>query len=146
MSVENQTGVYVFGEAAELREVVLNLLFNAVDAMPEGGTIEVGTRAELDGACFWVADTGCGMDEATQKRIFEPFYSTKGERGTGLGLSASHGIITRHDGQFMVASEPNEGTRIEIRLPLYEKKAHGENAGEIRHATASETGTRADCR
>jgi len=122
VSVENQTGVYVFGEAAELREVVLNLLFNAVDAMPEGGTIEVGTRAELDGACFWVADTGCGMDEATQKRIFEPFYSTKGERGTGLGLSASHGIITRHDGQFMVASEPNEGTRIEIRLPLYEKK------------------------
>lgn len=120
--VENQAGVYVFGEAAELREVVLNLLFNAVDAMPEGGAIEIGTRAELDGACFWVADTGSGMDEATQKRIFEPFYSTKGERGTGLGLSASHGIITRHDGQFMVASEPGEGTRIEIRLPLYEKK------------------------
>ncbi|MGI8653794.1 MAG: PAS domain-containing protein [Pyrinomonadaceae bacterium] len=120
--VENQAGVYVFGEASELREVVLNLLFNAVDAMPEGGAIEIGTRAELDGACFWVADTGSGMDEATQKRIFEPFYSTKGERGTGLGLSASHGIITRHDGQFMVASEPGEGTRIEIRLPLYEKK------------------------
>lgn len=120
--VENQAGVYVFGEASELREVVLNLLFNAVDAMPEGGAIEIGTRAELDGACFWVADTGSGMDEATQKRIFEPFYSTKGERGTGLGLSASHGIITRHDGRFMVASEPGEGTRIEIRLPLYEKK------------------------
>ncbi len=120
VQVENQAGVYVLGEVAELREVVLNLLFNAVDAMPEGGIIEIGTRAELDGACFWVADTGCGMDQETQARVFEPFYSTKGERGTGLGLSASHGIIKRHNGQFMVVSEPGEGTRIEVRLPIYE--------------------------
>ncbi|MFN2453203.1 MAG: ATP-binding protein [Pyrinomonadaceae bacterium] len=119
--VENQAGVYVLGQAAELREVVLNLLFNAVDAMPAGGVIETGARAEFDSACFWVADTGSGMDAETQAHIFEPFYSTKGERGTGLGLSASHGIISRHGGQIMVVSEPGEGTRIEIRLPLYEK-------------------------
>ncbi|HEY0378415.1 MAG TPA: PAS domain-containing protein [Pyrinomonadaceae bacterium] len=120
--VETRGPVRVLGEKAELREVVMNLLFNAVDAMPDGGDIEVGTRAELDHACFWVADTGVGMSPETVARIFEPFYTTKGERGTGLGLSASHGIITRHHGQIMVISEPGLGTRFEIRLPVYEMR------------------------
>lgn len=124
VNVENQGALYVHGDAAELREVVLNMIFNAVDAMPQGGTIETGTRAEIDGVCFWVADTGCGMSPETVARIFEPFYTTKGERGTGLGLSASHGIIARHNGQIMVVSEPGEGTRFEVRLPLYEKSSH----------------------
>ena len=110
--------VYVFGEAAELREVVLNLIFNAVDAMPDGGKMEVGARAELESGCFWVADSGCGMTAETVARIFEPFYTTKGKKGTGLGLSASHGIISRHAGEIMVVSEPGEGTRFEVRLPL----------------------------
>jgi PAS domain S-box-containing protein len=120
--VETRSPVYVLGEKAELREVVLNLLFNAVDAMPDGGEIEIGTRSELDSACFWVADTGRGMTPETVERIFEPFYTTKGEAGTGLGLSASHGIITRHQGQIMVVSEPGLGTRFEIRLPVHEAK------------------------
>ena len=120
--VETRSPVYVLGEKAELREVVLNLLFNAVDAMPDGGEIEIGTRGELDSACFWVADTGRGMTPETVERIFEPFYTTKGDAGTGLGLSASHGIITRHQGQIMVVSEPGFGTRFEIRLPVYEAK------------------------
>jgi PAS domain S-box-containing protein len=120
--VETRNPVYVLGEKSELREVVLNLLFNAVDAMPDGGEIEIGTRGELDSACFWVADTGRGMMPETVERIFEPFYTTKGEAGTGLGLSASHGIITRHRGQIMVVSEPGLGTRFEIRLPVYEAK------------------------
>lgn len=119
--VETRSPVHVLGEKSELREVVLNLLFNAVDAMPDGGEIEIGTRAELDSACFWVADTGLGMPPETIARIFEPFYTTKGEGGTGLGLSASHGIITRHQGQIMVVSEPGLGTRFEVRLPVYEK-------------------------
>ena len=122
VSVENKGPVYVLGEKAELREVVLNLLFNAVDAMPDGGEIEIGTRAELDSACFWVADTGGGMPPEVVARIFEPFYTTKGEKGTGLGLSASHGIITRHKGQIMVVSEPGLGTRFEVRLPIYERQ------------------------
>ncbi|MDT4965893.1 MAG: hypothetical protein QOJ64_630 [Acidobacteriota bacterium] len=120
--VENRGSVFVLGEKSELREVVLNLLFNAVDAMPDGGDIETGSRAELDSACFWVADTGNGMAPETVARIFEPFYTTKGERGTGLGLSASHGIITRHQGRIMVVSEPGLGTRFEVRLPLHEKQ------------------------
>lgn len=121
VQVVNQGPVYVYGDAAELREVVLNMIFNAVDAMPEGGTIETGTRMEIDSACFWVADTGRGMPPEVVERIFEPFYTTKGERGTGLGLSASHGIIARHNGQIMVVSFPDEGTRFEVRLPPYEE-------------------------
>jgi PAS domain S-box-containing protein len=113
--------VFVMGNLAELREVVLNLIFNAVDAMPEGGAIEVGIRAELESGCFWVADTGFGMAQETVARIFEPFFTTKGKRGTGLGLSASHGIITRHGGEIIVVSEPGEGTRFEVRLPICDK-------------------------
>lgn len=121
--VDNHGPIYVLAEVAELREVVLNLIFNAVDAMPTGGTMEIGTRAELDSGCFWVADSGCGMPPDVVSRIFEPFYTTKGKQGTGLGLSASHGIISRHNGEIMVVSEPGEGTRFEVRLPLCDDSA-----------------------
>ncbi len=121
VKVEANAPVYVMGEQAELREVVLNLIFNAVDAMPEGGTMEMGTRAEIDSGCFWVADTGCGMPADVASRIFEPFFTTKGMAGSGLGLSASHGIITRHKGEIVVVSEPGEGTRFEVRLPICDK-------------------------
>jgi PAS domain S-box-containing protein len=118
MKIECHGPVYIKGDQAELREVVLNLLFNAVDAMPEGGLIEVGTRGEIDSGCFWVADSGCGMPPEIVARIFEPFFTTKGAKGTGLGLSASHGIISRHDGEIFAVSEPGEGTRFEVRLPI----------------------------
>jgi PAS domain S-box-containing protein len=121
--VECQEPVYVWGDVAELREVVLNLIFNAVDAMPHGGLMELGTRAELDGGCFWVADTGSGMSADTAAQIFEPFFTTKGQRGTGLGLSASHGIVTRHSGEIVVVSEPGEGTRFEVRLPICDQRS-----------------------
>lgn len=118
VKIETGGPVYVKGELAELREVVLNLIFNAVDAMPEGGVMEVGSRGEIDSGCFWVADTGCGMPPETAARIFEPFFTTKGSKGTGLGLSASHGIISRHGGEIFAVSEPGEGTRFEVRLPV----------------------------
>ncbi len=121
VNIECHEPVYVIGELAELREVVLNLIFNAVDAMREGGIMEVGTRGEIDSGCFWVADTGAGMSAETAARIFEPFYTTKGKGGTGLGLSASHGIISRHNGEILVVSEPGEGTRFEVRLPICDK-------------------------
>jgi PAS domain S-box-containing protein len=121
VKVEGNGSVYVMGEQAELREVVLNLIFNAVDAMPEGGIMEIGSRAEIESGCFWVADTGCGMPPETASRIFEPFFTTKGKLGSGLGLSASHGIITRHKGEIVVVSEPGEGTRFEVRLPICDK-------------------------
>lgn len=121
VKVEGSGSVYVIGEQAELREVVLNLIFNAVDAMPDGGVMEIGARAEIESGCLWVADTGCGMPPETALRIFEPFFTTKGKLGSGLGLSASHGIITRHKGEILVVSEPGEGTRFEVRLPICDK-------------------------
>jgi PAS domain S-box-containing protein len=121
VKVECNGATYVMGEQAELREVMLNLIFNAVDAMPDGGTMELGARGEIDSGCFWVADTGCGMTADVASRIFEPFFTTKGKLGSGLGLSASHGIITRHQGEIVVVSEPGEGTRFEVRLPICEK-------------------------
>jgi PAS domain S-box-containing protein len=114
---------FTLGDSAELREVVLNLIFNAVDAMPQGGTIEAGTRIDGKTARFWIADTGAGMPAEVIARIFEPFYTTKGERGTGLGLSASHGIIENHSGDINVISEPGKGTRFEVILPLHEGTA-----------------------
>ncbi|HKE58225.1 MAG TPA: ATP-binding protein, partial [Pyrinomonadaceae bacterium] len=119
--IEANEPIYVNGDLAELREVVLNLIFNAVDAMPRGGLMEMGTRVEPGTGCFWVADTGCGMPPETAARIFEPFFTTKGASGTGLGLSASHGIISRHQGEIIAVSEVGEGTRFEVRLPLSDK-------------------------
>src|SRR5437867_1133670 len=115
--------VLTLGDSSELREVVLNLIFNAVDAMAHGGTIEIGTRNDGLNAGFWVADTGSGMPPEVIPRIFEPFYSTKGERGTGLGLSASHGIIENHGGHVNVTSAPGKGTRFEVILPLHESSS-----------------------
>jgi len=112
--------VLALGDASELREVVLNFIFNAVDAMPHGGTIEVGTCGEGSTARFWVADDGAGMTQEVLARVFEPFYSTKGERGTGLGLSASHGIIENHGGDINVTSEPGKGTRFDVILPVHQ--------------------------
>src|SRR5947207_8081540 len=115
--------VMAMGDSSELREVVLNLIFNAVDAMTQGGVIEVGTGVEGASAKFWVADNGAGMLPEVVARIFEPFYSTKGERGTGLGLSASHGIIENHGGHINVTSAPGKGTRFEVILPLHESSS-----------------------
>src|SRR5207244_4647340 len=94
-NVDTPEPVYTLGDSAELREVVLNLIFNAVDAMPQGGSIEICTRAEGSSARFSVADTGTGMPAEVIARIFEPFYSTKGETETGFGLYASE-CIRKH--------------------------------------------------
>jgi len=126
---------FTLGDSAELREVALNLIFNAVDAMPNGGTIEAGTRVEGKTARFWIADTGNGMPAEVIARIFEPFYTTKGERGTGLGLSASHGIIENHSGDINVISEPGKGTRFEVILPLHE------SVSPVVAATAAQAGS-----
>ena len=110
----------VAGNAAELREVVTNLIFNAVDAMFADGTITLRTRLSEDGvsALLEVADTGVGMTEAIRACCLEPFFSTKAEAGTGLGLSAAYGIIQRHEGSLDIQSQVGHGTTIRIRLPL----------------------------
>ena len=107
----------VAGDPAELREMFTNLIFNAVDAMPQGGCITIGTHME-DGEIYMsLSDTGTGMDEQTRRRCLEPFFTTKGERGTGLGLSAVYGIIQRHGGTLEIESELGAGTSFCLQLP-----------------------------
>jgi signal transduction histidine kinase/CheY-like chemotaxis protein len=108
----------VTGDPAELRETFLNLLFNALDAMPQGGSVTFSTRVEGDRVACVVADTGVGMSEAVRQRCFEPFFTTKAEHGTGLGLSIAYGIVTRHGGEIEVWSRPGEGSRFTVRLPI----------------------------
>ena len=117
LRIECNGPVYVNGDVAELREVVLNLIFNAVDAMPNGGIMEVGTRAEIDSGCFWVADSGCGMAPEVVARILEPFYTTKGERGTGLGLAIVSRIIADHKGYIHVEDNSPRGASFVLELP-----------------------------
>jgi len=105
-------------DESALREVLMNLLFNAVDAMPEGGCVSIETAIEKDRAVLRVADTGTGMTETVRRRCLEPFFSTKGEHGTGLGLSMVYGIIERHRGQLEIESTLGKGTTFVIRLPL----------------------------
>ncbi len=110
----------VVGNPAELREVLLNLVFNAIDAMPEGGTLTLASWDEEDAVCLAVGDTGVGIPEEIQSRVFDPFFTTKGPQSSGLGLSVSYGIIRRHEGEIAMDSRPGQGTTVTIRLPVRE--------------------------
>lgn len=124
------------GNPAELREVLTNLIFNAVDALPEGGAIRIRTRRRAQQLLLEVQDNGTGMTDEVRRRCFEPFFSTKGERGTGLGLAMVYGIITRHNGTIEVQSQLGQGTTFTIHLPL---PAGPETKAEENPTTASPT-------
>jgi CheY-like chemotaxis protein len=108
----------VNGRAAALTELITCLILNALDAMPEGGVLAIVTRDETDGnVAITVSDTGVGMPEPVQRRIFEPFFSTKGEGGSGLGLSMAYSIVKSHGGEIRVASEPGRGSVFTLTFP-----------------------------
>lgn len=103
----------------QLGQVLLNLVVNARDAQPDGGTIAVRLRRDGDAAELQVEDHGVGMDEATQRRVFEPFFTTKPQgRGTGLGLATVYGLATQAGGTVAVRSAPGQGATFTVRLPL----------------------------
>jgi len=112
----------VLGIEGEIREALINLVFNAVDAMPEGGDLTLRTRI-AEGATparvqVEVADTGVGMDEATRRHCLEPFFTTKGERGTGLGLAMVYGTVQRHGADIEIRSEVGRGTTVALRFAV----------------------------
>jgi signal transduction histidine kinase/ActR/RegA family two-component response regulator len=112
----------IMGAEHEIRDALTNLIFNAVDAMPTGGTLAVRTRRATvaDGetrVLIEVSDSGVGMDEDTRRRCLEPFYTTKGERGTGLGLAMVYGMIQRHSAELEIDSEPGKGTTVRLNFP-----------------------------
>ncbi len=113
----------IVGVESELRDVFTNLIFNAVDAMPGGGTMTLRTRLEADASqhptvLVEVMDTGIGMDEATRQRCLEPFFTTKGKRGSGLGLAMVYGTLQRHGGKIDIESSPDRGTTVRLRFPV----------------------------
>jgi signal transduction histidine kinase/CheY-like chemotaxis protein len=107
----------VAGELAPLREVLMNLVLNAIDAMPDGGRLGVKTWADAHGVHCDVSDSGAGMSEEVRQRALDPFFTTKGPKSTGLGLSVTYGIIQRHNGKLEIDSTPETGTTVHITLP-----------------------------
>jgi signal transduction histidine kinase len=105
------------GHAPEVREILTNLIFNAVDAMPRGGTLRFSTSSEDGRIVVRVADTGVGMTEEECSRCLEPFYTTKGDQGTGLGLAAVYGFVQRYGGSVGIQSRKWEGTTFTLTLP-----------------------------
>ncbi len=105
------------GLPGEIREALLNLVQNAVDAMPEGGTLTARTFTEGSDACVSIRDTGVGMSAEVRERAFEPFFTTKGSKGSGLGLAEVYGIARRHRGTATMSSVPGRGTEVTLRLP-----------------------------
>jgi signal transduction histidine kinase len=125
------------GNESEVREVLTNLIFNAVDAMPKGGTITLRTSAKDGQAVLEVSDTGMGMTEEVRQRCLEPFFTTKGAGGTGLGLAMVYGIIRRHKGTIDIQSELEKGTTFAISFPL-----EGERKREAAQTMESKTASR----
>ncbi len=112
----------IMGAEHEIRDALTNLIFNAVDAMPAGGQLYVRTRKFPDGdgadrVAVEVSDTGVGMDEDTRRRCLEPFYTTKGERGTGLGLAMVYGMVQRHSAELEIESAVGRGTTVRLIFP-----------------------------
>jgi PAS domain S-box-containing protein len=109
----------IMGVEAEIREALTNLIFNATDAMPGGGTLSVRTGIAADAAEAYVevSDTGVGMDEDTRRRCMEPFFTTKGARGTGMGLAMVYGVVQRHGAEIGIESAPGAGTTVRLTFP-----------------------------
>lgn len=148
------TPVLIHGDVGQIEQTLMNLVVNAQDAMPQGGTLRIGTAEVAEGGAqpfgpaggssvLWVEDTGTGMDEATRARIFEPFFTTKAVgKGSGLGLASAYGIVRQHEGQILVQSEVGRGTRFELHFPRYRGPVGGgAEAAADRGAASGGSGT-----
>jgi signal transduction histidine kinase len=122
----------VYGNAGKLQQVFTNLLLNARDAIPEGGSIKLATLSAEDGSLtIEVTDTGIGIAPENVAKIYDPFFTTKGVgRGTGLGLAVSYGIVQEHAGRISVDSTPGRGTTFRITLPTARTRARLQAVGD----------------
>jgi len=133
LEVQIRSKSKVMGDESELREVLVNMVLNAVDAMPMGGRLTLSVEDVDDSVVISIVDTGSGMAPEIRSRIFDPFFTTKGKGGMGLGLAVGFGIIRRHEGTITVHSEVSQGTTFRISLPA----SKAEDGSPIT-ATASE--------
>jgi PAS domain S-box-containing protein len=123
MKLDLTDGCFVTGKESELFEVLVNLIKNAAEALPNGGDIRITTCVIQDHVVLEIQDTGVGIPTGDMKRLFEPFWSTKGVMGTGLGLAVSKGILSSHGGTISAASEVGKGTIFTVKLPLAESSS-----------------------
>ncbi len=121
--------VLAAGVAPEIREVLANVILNSVQAMPDGGTLDIRTGREGSSAWIRIQDTGIGMSDEVCSRVFDPFFTTKGVEGTGLGMSVAYGIVKRHRGKVGIDSKPGDGTVVTISIPVA-RQASVESAEE----------------
>jgi PAS domain S-box-containing protein len=117
LKVRAEPGCWINGSPAELREAITNLIFNAVDALPHGGTIQLRSARVGEHVNIEVADTGTGMPPEVRARVFDPFFTTKGEHGTGLGLPQVLAIVEKHGGTIELDSAPERGTTFRMKFP-----------------------------
>lgn len=123
VGVTAATGLQVLGAPAELREAILNLVLNALDAMPGGGRLVLAVARVDEQAVVRISDNGVGMPPEVRERIFEPYFTTKGEHGNGLGLAVVFSILQRHGAEVCVESEPGSGTTFVLAFPLIDAGA-----------------------
>lgn len=123
LDIQLQDVPRIEGNQAALRNAMLNLVYNAIDALDVGGLISIWTESTGNQVEIGVADTGTGMSAEVIEKIFDPFFTTKGERGNGLGLSEVYGIVNQHTGTIDVESTPGEGTTFLLRFPVYTESA-----------------------
>ena len=112
-----EDGVLIQADPQQLKQILLNLLLNSLEAMPQGGRLEVSTKVNSHGLALRIADTGMGIPGEQQKHVWDPFFTTK-ERGMGLGLAIVKGVVERHGGQITLLSQPGQGTTVEVNLPI----------------------------
>ncbi|MET0648671.1 MAG: response regulator [Pyrinomonadaceae bacterium] len=136
-AVSNRSGAHVLGDASELRDVLVNMIFNAVDAMPGGGRLALAAELRDEKVIVTVEDTGGGMSPEVRSRVFDPFFTTKGVEGMGLGLSVSYGVIRRHNGTIRVESEVGRGSTFRVILPPVSYVGSSVGAGEEEGAHAA---------
>jgi nitrogen-specific signal transduction histidine kinase/ActR/RegA family two-component response regulator len=110
------------GDAVELREALINIFINAIEAMPDGGKLTVKSTQDDEFVVISISDTGVGMTAEVRRRIFDPFFTTKGQEGLGMGLSVVYGVVQRHRGKIDVSSKPRKGSTFTIRIPVVEKR------------------------
>ena len=120
--IETEPGLpLINADSGKLEQIIMNLAVNAQDAMPRGGSLTIRTKKEDDCVILTITDTGCGIEKENQNKIFEPYFSTKGDKGTGLGLANVKSIVKQHKGWIQVSSEPDKGTEFTILLPAFKK-------------------------
>jgi len=125
--LHNDSNAYINGDISELRDVLVNMVFNAVHAMPDGGHLTLSAKVVDGQVILSVNDTGVGMPPDVRSRVFDPFFTTKGVEGMGLGLAVSYGVICRHQGTIEVESEVGRGSTFRIKIPVATVDAHDKN-------------------